>query len=516
MVREYIGARYVPKFMGPYVATQDYEALCVVDNGMGTSYISKVPTPPGTPLTDTNYWFVYGASSGAILNLQNRVDALENNRSPITFNDHASLVVADLPTGAIVTTLGYHAANDGGGGTFVIVDTPDENSLLYYSLTNGKYAEILDDAVVLPRYGGTSVHEMFANAIPFIVRHNEKIVVLPPPNPNHPACDSYVENNKNTYFWTTTAPIVITEDYAYTSFYLYGEISATDSIDCVMKISDPLKPEDLEFITDVRISGWHYNGVTKLVNHALLVEGCARVNFVGTLAAGFAKNSITLGGLNQTNPIEITGNILDVGSCSERVINADVQNGLGCTFVFNNVTMQNILNNTCEGVYISGPVSWSSINNLRITSTNQPCAVGVHLNPNYAYGEHTLTINSARMSAVLPFKLENGACECGSVSLNMDTDDTIAVLTNSAKLVVTLLNARRLGVTIDCSVDAICDIIRTDTPITMVGRNVFVNGFCFGDVKATVIQDSISVDTTNGQLIICHRGTVAHRYNADV
>lgn len=77
MVREYIGARYVPKFMGLYDATQEYEALCVVDNGMGTSYISKIPTPAGTPLTDTTYWFIYGASSGAILDLQNRVSDLE-------------------------------------------------------------------------------------------------------------------------------------------------------------------------------------------------------------------------------------------------------------------------------------------------------------------------------------------------------------------------------------------------------------------------------------------------------
>lgn len=75
-MRQYIGARYVPKFMGTYDATQAYEALCVVDNGMGTSYISTVPTPANTPLTDTNYWAIYGASSGAIINLQNQIDAI--------------------------------------------------------------------------------------------------------------------------------------------------------------------------------------------------------------------------------------------------------------------------------------------------------------------------------------------------------------------------------------------------------------------------------------------------------
>lgn len=78
MVREYIGSRYVPKFMGDYDPTQEYEALCVVDNGSGTSYISKVPTPAGTPLTDTTYWIIYGAASGAIINLQNQIDDMND------------------------------------------------------------------------------------------------------------------------------------------------------------------------------------------------------------------------------------------------------------------------------------------------------------------------------------------------------------------------------------------------------------------------------------------------------
>lgn len=78
-IREYIGARYVPRFMGLYDATTVYEPLDVVDNGMGTCYIARIPTPASTPLTDTNYWFVYGASSGAILNLQQQVNDIIND-----------------------------------------------------------------------------------------------------------------------------------------------------------------------------------------------------------------------------------------------------------------------------------------------------------------------------------------------------------------------------------------------------------------------------------------------------
>lgn len=82
-MRQYIGARYVPKFMGDYDVTQVYEALSVVDNGMGTSYISKIPTPAGTPLTDTTHWQVYGSSSGAIIHLQDQIDDIDNDINSI-------------------------------------------------------------------------------------------------------------------------------------------------------------------------------------------------------------------------------------------------------------------------------------------------------------------------------------------------------------------------------------------------------------------------------------------------
>lgn len=78
-VRQYIGARYVPRFLGAYDPTTIYEALDVVDNGAGTSYIARKTVPAGTSLINTDYWFVYGASSGAILTLQNRMDTAENN-----------------------------------------------------------------------------------------------------------------------------------------------------------------------------------------------------------------------------------------------------------------------------------------------------------------------------------------------------------------------------------------------------------------------------------------------------
>ncbi len=77
-IREYIGARYIPRFRGTYNVTSSYEALDVVDNGQGTSYIAKIPTPAGIPLTNTTYWALYGASSGAIVNLQGQIDDMKD------------------------------------------------------------------------------------------------------------------------------------------------------------------------------------------------------------------------------------------------------------------------------------------------------------------------------------------------------------------------------------------------------------------------------------------------------
>lgn len=90
---KYVGARYMPKFLGTYDATTAYEALSVVDNGMGTSYVSNQPVPAGTPLTDTTYWAIYGASSGAIINLQNQIDDLSDGFKKIKSTSEKHIII---------------------------------------------------------------------------------------------------------------------------------------------------------------------------------------------------------------------------------------------------------------------------------------------------------------------------------------------------------------------------------------------------------------------------------------
>lgn len=81
MVRQYIGARYVPRVVGVHNLANEYENLDVVysDSTMGTSYISKKPVPVGVPLTNTEYWTLFGSTTGAITELQERMTQAEND-----------------------------------------------------------------------------------------------------------------------------------------------------------------------------------------------------------------------------------------------------------------------------------------------------------------------------------------------------------------------------------------------------------------------------------------------------
>lgn len=66
-VRQYVGARYVPKFADPIEWNQlrSYEALTIVTY-LGSSYTSKIPVPAGTPITSTEHWVLTGNYNGQV------------------------------------------------------------------------------------------------------------------------------------------------------------------------------------------------------------------------------------------------------------------------------------------------------------------------------------------------------------------------------------------------------------------------------------------------------------------
>ena len=82
MGKQYIGARYVPKFSdvngGVWNNSYSYEPMTIVKHG-NDYYISKKPVPVGADITNNNYWILTGNYNGAIADLQTRVNALEGD-----------------------------------------------------------------------------------------------------------------------------------------------------------------------------------------------------------------------------------------------------------------------------------------------------------------------------------------------------------------------------------------------------------------------------------------------------
>lgn len=77
MNRQYIGARYVPKFDGEWNSQKTYEALTIVTYGNG-SYTSKTTVPAGTLPTNTDFWALTGNVNGQIVDINERLTALES------------------------------------------------------------------------------------------------------------------------------------------------------------------------------------------------------------------------------------------------------------------------------------------------------------------------------------------------------------------------------------------------------------------------------------------------------
>lgn len=78
-VRQYIGARYVPKIMGEWDNTIEYEPLSVVSDGVGNSYISRKKVPAGTLVSNTEYWMVSANYSQQVGSLSERMTTAEQN-----------------------------------------------------------------------------------------------------------------------------------------------------------------------------------------------------------------------------------------------------------------------------------------------------------------------------------------------------------------------------------------------------------------------------------------------------
>lgn len=98
-VREYVGARYIPLFMGDWDVDADYEPLSVVLY-QGASYTSRQSVPHGVAITNTDYWALSG-------NYNAQVEAYREEVQ--TFDDRITTNAGDISD--LTTAIGTERDN---------------------------------------------------------------------------------------------------------------------------------------------------------------------------------------------------------------------------------------------------------------------------------------------------------------------------------------------------------------------------------------------------------------------
>ena len=105
--RQYIGARYVPKFADPieWNINNSYEALTIVTYH-GNSFTSKKPVPTGTSLDNTEYWVATGNYNAQVEEYIQEVETVRTNTNDL------SIKVNNIDNGYI-NVKAYGAVGDG-------------------------------------------------------------------------------------------------------------------------------------------------------------------------------------------------------------------------------------------------------------------------------------------------------------------------------------------------------------------------------------------------------------------
>ena len=105
--RQYVGARYVPKFANPveWDNVRQYEPLTIVTH-LGNSFTSKKPVPAGVDIGNTEYWVNTGNYNEQVATYQQQVTALSERVAGLYMatismkNPPAGLAACD-PTGTM-------------------------------------------------------------------------------------------------------------------------------------------------------------------------------------------------------------------------------------------------------------------------------------------------------------------------------------------------------------------------------------------------------------------------------
>lgn len=142
--RQYIGARYVPKFAGEWDINSAYEPLTIVQDSNGNSYTSKVKVPAGIQLSNTAYWYQSAVFNAQIEHLRSDVQtALTDSASALSSANAAALAVTRLrslknvPTILIGDSYASGTGAEDGIGWAAYFASITECNLVAYAYQNG-------------------------------------------------------------------------------------------------------------------------------------------------------------------------------------------------------------------------------------------------------------------------------------------------------------------------------------------------------------------------------------------
>lgn len=141
-VREYIGARYIPLYMGDWDDTKSYEPLSIV-NYQGDSYTSMQYVPAGIAITNTSYWAQTGNYNSQIEAYREETQAVAD---ALPISDFDSEHTVDGRFDSIESILPLNAFDS----TNTIKKAIDNSNLArIYNQYNGYYGLWIGDSFVI-------------------------------------------------------------------------------------------------------------------------------------------------------------------------------------------------------------------------------------------------------------------------------------------------------------------------------------------------------------------------------
>lgn len=307
MVKQYVGARYVPKFADPvaWASGTSYEAMTIVTYN-NSSYTSKIPVPPtvGNPANNPDYWALTGNYNAQVEEYRQTVLSLETKLGEITtvFDNVADMVASSsLSIGDYVLTRGYHTPYDGGATVYKISNdstTPDYK----ISVKNGYAVPQFDKAITPEQFGayGDDSHDdtnSLQDAVNYLVNKDTSVKKL---------------ISQPYKIYKITSPVSINEteqdglshnftiDFGNATIKTYANISAALIISSTYSSSTGVKANWNVLISNVKIDcndttsvGINKSGSTGITFEGITIENIASTGIIQQDASNFYNIQMT-------------------------------------------------------------------------------------------------------------------------------------------------------------------------------------------------------------------------------